>query len=597
MPTSARKSSVGVGRRGPPKAHIPYRGDNPNVGKKTGIAVAHVERKSDGFEPFGELIRQADGRAPPKPKKKVVREEYDDDDEEDEDEYDDDEDEFGEMSMQLDSPVQNLASVRPPTTPTNGRSNSRPVARTSSVDFDKIPSPHSRSMRQTGPGPSKLRRSVIHEEREPSSEPHEQYEEDSGGMDGDSGGGGGNLGFDDDIDMGNNYDDSPPPDSNDANPRRTSFTHLDQDDDDDDDEEPEPISKKQKGKGKARQQDHYDDEDVEDDIARELNELDNAPPSDDGAEDEVPEPPQRKKIKVQETRPVRTKTQSINKKENRDSREGVRRSSRAHHAPLEWWRGERYVYGKPEYNQTVLVPHIREIVRIPKEEPLHLANKRKRGRSRSRTVQPQAVQQDAAGDPEDGWDDATVPNAKVLDYRTSAEVDKRIAWTAQMVNPKKVPNGDWAYEKILWDTDFIAAGQLVIPPKCRKPSKGTKDNTYIFYVIEGAVNLKIHDTSLVLAPGGMFMVPRGNTYFIENISHRDAKLFFTQARKMMNDDEERAVAINNQQKRKARRSSSAGPVARERAAEERATSAIDSEQVNGDVTPKPRAASKAKAKA
>lgn len=31
----------------------------------------------------------------------------------------------------------------------------------------------------------------------------------------------------------------------------------------------------------------------------------------------------------------------------------------------------------------------------------------------------------------------------------------------------------------------------------------------MFYVIEGAVNLKIHNTTLVLATGAMFMVPRG----------------------------------------------------------------------------------------
>ena len=31
----------------------------------------------------------------------------------------------------------------------------------------------------------------------------------------------------------------------------------------------------------------------------------------------------------------------------------------------------------------------------------------------------------------------------------------------------------------------------------------------IFYVIEGAVEAKIHQTRYVLAPGAMFMVPRG----------------------------------------------------------------------------------------
>jgi centromere protein C len=96
MPTSARKSNVGGARREMQKAHIPYRGDNPAVGKKTGIAVRHVERKSDGFEPFEELLQQADKRTPPplvrarrKKKSMVIEEE--------------EVDENGEMSMDLDN--------------------------------------------------------------------------------------------------------------------------------------------------------------------------------------------------------------------------------------------------------------------------------------------------------------------------------------------------------------------------------------------------------------------------------------------------------------------------------------------------------------
>ena len=69
MPTTPRKSSLGgKSRRGPLKAHIPYRGDDPEVGKKTGIAVQHVARQSDGFEPFEQILQQADGRTPPRPK-------------------------------------------------------------------------------------------------------------------------------------------------------------------------------------------------------------------------------------------------------------------------------------------------------------------------------------------------------------------------------------------------------------------------------------------------------------------------------------------------------------------------------------------------
>lgn len=94
MPTSGRKSSIG-NRRGPQKAHIPYRGDNPEVGKKTGIAVQHVERKSDGFELFEEIMQGADGLTPPQRrgrKKSLAVQQENDYDEED-----------GEQSMQIES--------------------------------------------------------------------------------------------------------------------------------------------------------------------------------------------------------------------------------------------------------------------------------------------------------------------------------------------------------------------------------------------------------------------------------------------------------------------------------------------------------------
>jgi centromere protein C len=103
MPTTPRKSSLGgISRRGPLKAHVPYRGDNPEVGKKTGIAVQHVERQSDGFEPFEQILQQADGRTAPRPKgrkKSFTAAAHQDRDQD----QDDDSDYGGEESMQLDS--------------------------------------------------------------------------------------------------------------------------------------------------------------------------------------------------------------------------------------------------------------------------------------------------------------------------------------------------------------------------------------------------------------------------------------------------------------------------------------------------------------
>jgi hypothetical protein len=101
---STRKSSVGVARRVAPKPHIPYRADNLDVGKKTGVAVDRVDRKSDGFEPFQAVVELMDNkRSPPRAKSDIrnknkpvnrVEEEVNDESAQDMT--------IGEMSMELD---------------------------------------------------------------------------------------------------------------------------------------------------------------------------------------------------------------------------------------------------------------------------------------------------------------------------------------------------------------------------------------------------------------------------------------------------------------------------------------------------------------
>ena len=56
-------------------------------------------------------------------------------------------------------------------------------------------------------------------------------------------------------------------------------------------------------------------------------------------------------------------------------------------------------------------------------------------------------------------------------------------------------------------------------------------------MIEGAVTFKVYESSYVLCTGGSILVPRGNTYYIQNIAERDAKLFFAQARRVSAEEE------------------------------------------------------------
>jgi len=89
------------------------------------------------------------------------------------------------------------------------------------------------------------------------------------------------------------------------------------------------------------------------------------------------------------------------------------------------------VYGKTSSSGRVLVAPIKEIVRIPKDTPLPLGAKRKRGstrpRSRSRALPEEEVIPPAlpVSNPEEGWDDETTTLYTVLRYTDRQEVERR----------------------------------------------------------------------------------------------------------------------------------------------------------------------------
>ncbi|KAK7467237.1 mitotic fidelity of chromosome transmission-related protein, variant 2 [Stygiomarasmius scandens] len=407
MPTEApRKSSIGNLRRGPPKAHVPYRGDNREVGKKTGVKIPRVQPGSDGFEPFENVIGQADAMTPYQVKGRkrngsLAAGEVDpgDDDE-------------GERSMDIDSPFDYISNSRQPISPALSRvGSSRAVARPSMNNFDELPSPHlrtgfnARGANGHSAGPSRLSR---------------HFPSDG----------------EDDLSINNNTFDDFDPEPPESSPQHhRSFTELDQDGDDADPSSPaaSPRSLKQRQRQTPRRSpsppvdpdspsppqsdiemeppQDYDDPMQQEEEEEEEEE---APPK------KKPSPPPKKAKEVQK----KAVTKSGGKKENREVIPGTRRSSRKVYKPLEYWRNERVVYGRPN-NGHILVPHIKEIIRIPEEPKAPLGtNKRKRGRSK--TVQPRdgSVAR-VQSNPEEGWDDKTPEKSFVIDWKTKTEVEKR----------------------------------------------------------------------------------------------------------------------------------------------------------------------------
>ncbi|KAI5116067.1 hypothetical protein M0805_005580 [Coniferiporia weirii] len=536
-----RKSSVDNARR-PLKAHIPYRADDLTHGKKTGVNVREVDRRSDGFESFGEVLTQADVVTPPHmhARRRTRRSpslvaEYDED---------------GEMSMELDdsrmdSPnmyFNNAPRLSAPTSANRSTATSHGTNRSSYVDYDRVPSPRvssSQALRThvngsaAGTPASRLKSDLSQQTVIPSSPEDDDRSDDDG-----------NDSFGDNFGGNDNFDyDQPAPEDSSSPTRRTSFTAMDQDDDEPPPEVPQISSPPRLAKkGRQKTSMAVEEIEVEAEIARGLDDSGMGSDVDlEEREEQVRSQGQKKRGRDEEP----PKVKKAPAKQEHNGPGGVRRGTRTRYKPLEWWRCEKVVYGRRDSGVS-MVPVIKDIIRLPKEIPEPLAHSGRRSskpRSRSKPYGDAEENEEGEGgemiafNPEEGWDDLMDPHGVVLDYQTGQEVQRRLAFTAKMVIPRTAANNDFAYQKIFGDGEFIAAGQLILPVGGKKPSKGTKDNTYVFYLIEGAVQLKVHRTSFVLASGGMFLIPRGNTYYLENISKRPAKLFFAQARKVNAEDE------------------------------------------------------------
>lgn len=219
---------------------------------------------------------------------------------------------------------------------------------------------------------------------------------------------------------------------------------------------------------------------------------------------------------------------------------GIRRGQRQRFERLAHWRGERVVYGRstsPDGTQRAI--GMVDVVRVPPEPSISLAQRRGRGRGSSR-IKSESIAPSHSGVPEEGWDSETRPNGIVYSYTKNKDCERTIVCTKRMVtldveDQAGVPNS-FQFQRVFKDSDFIAGGLMYIPVGGCKPLKPAKDNFYFFTVLEGAVSVHVHRTKFVVAPSGVFLIPRGNVYSIQNISQRTAKLSFAQARRATGED-------------------------------------------------------------
>ncbi len=265
---------------------------------------------------------------------------------------------------------------------------------------------------------------------------------------------------------------------------------------------------------------------------------------------------------------------------------GVRRSTRQRFAPLEYWRGERIRYGRPSLpsgttiddlrrsqrpgedefeddpammlmRRRVPVLDVKEVIRVPrapgegtfagttraKATRRRAVKSEDRASSRQRSSytpdgefagEEEWLQLDPTADTvnvEDGWDAKTVETGLIIDDEEDMEVEMSIVRTKASLRPIAAANQQFRFEKLFNCGGLMATGILELPPGTRKPTKPSKDNSFVFCVLQGALRATVHRKSFIVGPKGIFQVPSGNTYSLENICERDVHLFFAQCRK------------------------------------------------------------------
>lgn len=258
---------------------------------------------------------------------------------------------------------------------------------------------------------------------------------------------------------------------------------------------------------------------------------------------------------------------------------GIRRSTRQRFAPLEYWRGERIRYGRPslpsgttvddlcrrpgedefEDDPSMMIPRrrvpvldIKEVIRVPRAPGEGTfagttARSRSTASASSRKIDRKSqtprldspedmnfVQLDPTADTvnvEDGWDANTLESGLVIDDSDGNETNTSVVRTKASLRPIAAAGQEFKFEKLFNCGGLMATGVLHLPPGTRKPTKPSKDNSFVFCVLQGALRATVHRKSFIVGPEGVFQVPAGNNYSLENVCERNVKLFFAQCRK------------------------------------------------------------------
>ncbi|KAI9803528.1 MAG: hypothetical protein M1825_001871 [Sarcosagium campestre] len=102
-----------------------------------------------------------------------------------------------------------------------------------------------------------------------------------------------------------------------------------------------------------------------------------------------------------------------------------------------------------------------------------------------------------------------------------------LAYASVAMQTQEVANSTFRYAKTL-AMDFFGSGVVDVPPQGFKRPKKSRKMQMVFYVFEGKVLVDVAGNQFRIGRGGMWQVPRGNIYSIQNDYDKMARIFFAQ---------------------------------------------------------------------
>lgn len=118
-------------------------------------------------------------------------------------------------------------------------------------------------------------------------------------------------------------------------------------------------------------------------------------------------------------------------------------------------------------------------------------------------------------------------NASDKSGDTVMERDDEIALSGPAIITRPIPGSEVQFAKTL-TLPFFGSGMVDLPPGAIKKPKNSRKMQMVFFVHKGNVKVTVNGNEFRISVGGMWQVPRGNFYSIENDYEKEARIFFSQ---------------------------------------------------------------------